>query len=66
MPGYGDDLIPQCEVARRLHRSPKTIRRWTRNGYFPSWTDPDTGTVLYSWPAVQEWEREQFKVGAAS
>lgn len=57
-----DLLLTQVEACKLLGRSPKTVRRWGRQGIIPTFVDPSTNTVWYPEPALRRWaEQAQAK-----
>ena len=48
-------LMTQAQAAQYLGASVPTVRRWQRAGVLPTFTDPDTGRVLYPRPALDRW-----------
>jgi predicted DNA-binding transcriptional regulator AlpA len=48
-------LLTQSEVAAKLGKSRDKIARWTELGLLPTFTDPDSGRVMYPIAAVDRW-----------
>jgi DNA-binding transcriptional MerR regulator len=59
-----DQALCQAEVARLLHRSPRTIRAWTRSGYLPVWFYDDNGVPVYSAATIAAHQRRAGEIAA--
>jgi DNA-binding transcriptional MerR regulator len=62
----GNALVTAAAAAKHLGVSVKTLRRWTASGLIPSMTDPDTGRVRYSIPALDLWLANNGRTERAS
>lgn len=58
------DLLNQREMADRLGRSPRTIRKWTDAGILSCVRDPESGWPLYSWTTYLERQAELGRIDA--
>lgn len=54
----GPLLLRQLTAARLLGVSPRKLREWTRHGLVPTYTDPESGRVLYPRAALERWAAE--------
>lgn len=61
-----DIMLSQLGLAARWHKDTRTIRRWTAKGLLPTFTDPDTGRVMYPLAAVEKWEASHLPSGKAA
>lgn len=48
-------LLTQLQAAKLLGRNTRIIRRWTRAGLLPTFTDPTDGATLYPKAALERW-----------
>lgn len=55
MPGA---LLTQSEAARYLGKSCRKVREYTKAGVLPTWSDPDSGRIMYPKLALDEWQRQ--------
>jgi len=59
-------MLSQVQLSERWGKAPRTVRRWTRAGLLPTFTDPDTGRVVYPLAAIERWEASHMPEQAAS